>query len=152
LTDTDDPFYRPDKAKAISWKGAPIGAKVVIELDGPASKVQARQYDDPTKLDYWDDDKTQPKMNVVLTGMVKGQRRSLWCMIPSNLFFVLGDAQEKAGARFGKGGTLTVEKVGEKPNENPRFKPSNQFGATYDPPKPGSDSSDPWDDGDEPPF
>ena len=126
MTDTNDPFYVPDKAKAISWKGAPVGAKVEMTLDAPVSTVQARKYG-TTDLDWWDDEKTQPKMNVVLTGLVKGKRRSLWAQIPSNLFFVLGNAQDKAGTKFGKGGVLVVEYVGDKPSDNPAYNAAKQY-------------------------
>jgi hypothetical protein len=149
LSNENDPFYVPDKAKALSWKNAPIGAKIVIALDGPAAKVRARKYG-TNEYDDWDDG--NPKFNVVVTGLVKGQRRSLWAMIPSNLFFVLGNAQEKAGAKFGKGGTLTVEYIGEKPADNPQYNPAKQFKADYVVPEPGADDTDPWANEDEPPF
>lgn len=153
MSNENDPFYVPDKAKAISWKSAPIGAKVEMTLDGPAVKVQARKYG-TTDLDWWDDEKTQPKMNVVLTGTVKGVRRSIWALLPSNLFFVLGNAQDKAGARFGKGGVLVVEYIGEKASDNPAYNPAKQFSAVYTVPAAGADDSDPWgaDGSDEPPF
>lgn len=149
MSNENDPFYVPDKAKALSWKNAPIGAKIVMKLDGPAAKVRARKYG-TNEYDDWDDG--NPKFNVVLTGEVKGQRRSLWAMIPSNLFFVLGNAQNKAGTKFGKGGTLTVEYTGEKPSDNPAYNAAKQFAAVYVPPAPGSDDSDPWGSEDEPPF
>ena len=151
MSDTNDPFYRPDKAKAISWKGAPVGAKVEMTLDDKASTVQARKYG-TTDLDWWDDEKTQPKMNVVLTGLVKGKRRSLWAQIPSNLFFVLGNAQDKSGAKFGKGGVLVVEYVGDKPSDNPAYNAAKQYKADYTPQAAGADNPDPWGNEDEPPF
>jgi hypothetical protein len=151
LSNENDPFYVPDKAKAISWKSAPIGAKVEMDLDGPASVVQARKYG-TSDLDYWDDEKTQPKMNVVLTGTVKGVRRSLWAQKPSNLFFVLGDAQDKSKGKFGKGGKLVVEYVGAKPSDNPAYNDAKQFKATYTVPAAGADDSDPWGSDEEPPF
>lgn len=149
MSNENDPFYVPDKAKAISWKDAPVGAKVVIALDGPAAKVRARKYG-TQEYDDWEDG--NPKFNVVLTGMVKGQRRSLWALIPSNLFFVLGNAQDKAGAKFGKGGVATVEYIGDKPSDNPAYNAAKQFAADYVPPVAGADDTDPWADGDEPPF
>ena len=150
MTDTNDPFYVPDKAKTISWKGAPPNAKIEMTLDGPVAKVQARKYG-TQDLDWWDDEKTQPKMNVVLTGTVKGVRRSLWAQIPSNLFFVLGKAQEESKAKFGNGGLLTVIYIGDKPSDNPAYNPAKQFSATYVPPADGGDT-DPWANEDEPPF
>ena len=149
MSNENDPFYVADKAKALSWKNAPIGAKVVIALDGPASKVRARKYG-TNEYDDWDDG--NPKFNVVLTGLVKGKRRSLWAMIPSNLFFVLGNAQDAAGAKFNKGGTLTVEYIGDKPADNPQYNPAKQFKADYVVPAAGADDSDPWASDDEPPF
>ena len=73
-------------------------------------------------------------------------------MIPSNLFFVLGNAQDKAGAKFGKGGILTVEYTGEKPSDNPAYNSARQFSAEYVAPAPGADGGDPWGNDDEPPF
>jgi hypothetical protein len=153
LSNENDPFYVPDRAKSISWKSAPVGAKIEMVLDDTVSLVQARKYG-TTDLDYWDDEKTQPKMNVVLTGMVKGQRRSLWAQKPSNLFFVLGDAQEKSKGKFESGGKLVVEYVGSKPSDNPAYNDAKQFKANYTPPTASADTSDPWGaDGDsEPPF
>jgi hypothetical protein len=150
LTDTNDPFYVPDKAQSISWKSAPVGAKIVMTLDGPVAKVQARKYG-TQDLDWWDDEKTQPKMNVVLTGLVKGKRRSLWAQIPSNLFFVLGKAQDTAGSKYAAGGELTVEYIGDKPSDNPAYNAAKQFKASYVPGT-GGDDTDPWAGGDEPPF
>jgi hypothetical protein len=150
LSDTHDPFYVADKAKSISWKDAPVNAKVVMVLDGPATKVRARDYKTGEPAS-WDDG--NPIFNVVLTGDVKGKRRSLWAKIPSNLFFVLGNAQDKTGQKFAKGGELTVEFIGTKPSDNPRFEPAKQYAATYVPPAPDSSGgSDPWSDSDEPPF
>lgn len=153
--DQHDPFFVQDKAKALSWKDAPVGAKVVMVLDGPAAKRQALVYGTVTgEKDWWDDEKTQPKMNAILTGDVKGKRRSLWVPIPSALFYALATAQEKAGAHFNKGGTVTVTYTGTKPNDNPAYKPSRMFTAEYEPPAPDAagDSTDPWSNSDEPPF
>lgn len=149
MSDMHDPFYVPDKAKPISWADAPVGAKVVIKLDGPAAKVRARDYE-TNEPDSWPDG--NPKFNAVLTGEVKGQRRSLWSPIPSALFYALAKAQDDAGEHFAAGGELTVEFVGTTPNKNPRFKPSRQFKADYVPPTPGSQVEDPWANNDEPPF
>jgi hypothetical protein len=153
VSNENDPFYVPDKAKTISWKNAPVGAKIEMILDATASLVQARVYG-KSDLDWWDDEKTQPKMNVVLTGTVKGVRRSLWAQKPSNLFFVLGDAQDKSKGKFEAGGVLVVEYTGSKPSDNPQFNDTRLFKATYTPPTASADDSDPWgaDGSDEPPF
>ena len=141
-----DPFEQPDKAKSISWKGAPIGATITGTVEGPAAKVQAKDFEtgEPAK---WPDG--NPKYSAVVNFTVDGELRSLWAIIPSALFKALADAQSAAGKKFDKGGKLTVRYTGDKPNEkNPRLAPAKQFAAKYEPPT----ESDPWATDDEPPF
>ncbi|MGH7239572.1 MAG: hypothetical protein ACREHG_05845 [Candidatus Saccharimonadales bacterium] len=151
-TDVHDPFFIADKAKTISWKDAREGATIHMVLDGPAAKVRGKDIKTGEPATW--PDSGDPKLSAVVTGDVKGQRRSLWATIPSNLFYVLADAQDKAGQHFSRGGKLSVTFKSWKENDNPALNAARQFAAAYVPPTPeeANAGSDPWDSGDEPPF
>lgn len=139
----EDPFAQREKTPAVSWADAPIGAEITMRLDGKANKVQQKDFETGQPATWKDGN---PKYSAVVSGTIvagpnQGEKRSLWAPIPSALFAAIGAAQTKAGVRLDKDGLLTVRLTGRKPNEkNPRFKPSNQFAAKYEP----SATSDPW--------
>ena len=126
--DNDDPFDKPDSRPSVSFKNAPIGATVTCIIDGKPNKVQARNYD-TNKPDFWDDG--NPKMTVATDVLVNGEPMTLWAAIPSSMFSAIRDAQNEAGAKLEKGGTLVVQFYEEKPSDNPRKAPQKLYRAKY---------------------
>lgn len=153
---TDDPFAQSESHPAVSWKGAPIGAKIVCKVVERPQLVQSRDFDTGEKATWPDGN---PKMSVVTLVEVNGEKRGLWAAKPSALFAAIGEAQQKTGRQIEVGGTLTVTYTGDKPNEkNPRLNPQKQYAVEYAPPAAFGDwstsssgaSSQPA--SDEPPF
>lgn len=126
-----DPFAGGTSVPSVSWKGAPIGATVQMQVTEPAELVQSRNFE-TGQPESWPDG--NPKMSAVVKGMVNGELRSIWAQKPSSMFRAIADAQQAAGQSIGPGGVLTVRLVGEKPNENPRLHPQKLFEAHYQPP------------------
>lgn len=126
----DDPFAGGVKTPSVSFKGAPIGAKVEMRITAKPELVQSRDFE-TGKPATWDDG--NPKMSAVVKGTVNGEERAFWAQKPSSLFAAIAKAQETAGARLAPGGTLVVTLVGEKPNDNPRLAPQKLYEATYSP-------------------
>lgn len=164
MTDeTTDPFEVPNKRPAYSWRGATKGTTMdgrVLELP---REVQQRDFD-TGEPDFWDGERTQPKMAVVVPVLVDGDEVSLWCPKPSAIFRAVVDAKEEAGEPITPGGRLRVRKVGEKPDPKGKKNPQNLFKAKYDPPEkdafaeppeksnePAAEDVEKFDD-DEPPF
>jgi hypothetical protein len=149
-----DPFEGGEKVPSIGWQVSrgvdyPVGTKYRIELDEFPKKLQSRNYD-TNEPDWWDDDKTQPKMSAVLTGTVLkgpqgvGERRSVWANIPSNLFAALKEAQKTE--KFKPKSIVEIEFTGSVPHENPKKNDIKQYSATHEPPSAFGGS------GAEPPF
>lgn len=128
----DDPFAPSKSAPAVSFKDKPIGTKYVMRVRELPELVQSRDFETGEKA-TWDDG--NPKMSVVTGVDINGEEMSLWAPKPSAMFQAIVDAQEQAGARIAVGGTLTVEYIGDKPNEkNPRLNPAKQYRAHYSAP------------------
>lgn len=159
-TQHEDPFATYDKLPSVSWKGAPIGAKVegkVIELP---RMVQTR---DPKTgaLMTWDDGNA--RMSIVThLEMKDGTQLALWCKKPSSMFAAIADAQKQAGKQIAVGGWLTVTLVGEEESTNPALNATKLYTAEYRVPDvfeggSSSDDTSSWSpaataQSDEPPF
>lgn len=137
LPQPDDPFAGGEKVPSLSWKDLPVGSIFTLEVLEPAKSLQSTNFESG-QPDYWDEDKTRPKMAAVLNVKVLagphsvGEKRSIWAQIPSNLFIALKEAQSKAEARFAPGGLLEIRFAGTKPHENKRYSPIKQYEAQYD--------------------
>lgn len=128
----DDPFATSEKHPSISFKDKPVGTRVVGKVIERPQLVQARDFETGERA-TWDDG--NPKMTVVTTIEVNGEKYGLWAPKPSALFAAIADAQQKAGSTIAPGGTISVEYVGDKPNEkNPRLNPAKQYAVSYQPP------------------
>jgi hypothetical protein len=128
----DDPFATSERHPSLSFKDKPIGTRYVCKVVERPNMVQARDFETGERA-TWDDG--NPKMTVVTGVEVNGERMSLWAPKPSAMFAAMGEAQQQAGAQIAPGGTLTVEYVGDKPNEkNPRLNAAKQYRVTYEPP------------------
>jgi len=154
-----DPFEGGEKVPSITWQAArgqdyPVGTKYRLELDESPKLLQSRNYD-TNEPDWWDEQKTQPKMSAVLTGVVlagpqgSGEKRSVWANKPSNLFVGLKEAQVGEGNKFKKGSVVEIEFIGTEPAKNdPQGKknPVKQFKVTHEKPTAfgGSDAEPPF--------
>ncbi len=150
----EDPFAIGKKTPAVSFKDAPIGAKVVLTITDHAKQLQQHNFE-TGELDFWEASPAEkaagkqignPKMAAVVNGIVVsgpgvGEERSIWAAMQSkagSMCAAIADAQRVAGERIAPGGILTVELVGEEPPENPRLSPRKLYRATYAKPGPGS--------------
>ena len=148
--DPTDPFSGGEKVPSLSWKGLPIGSLFILEISAPAKALQSRNFD--TNLpDYWDPDKTRPKMSAVVNVRVLqgphsvGEDRSIWAQIPSNLFVAIKEAQKAVDRRLEPGGILHLKFIGETPHEDKRKNPIKNYAARYTPPA-MAQQSDPFTD------
>jgi hypothetical protein len=126
-----DPFAGGTSVPAVSFKNAPVGATVILEVTERPELVQSRDYE-TNQPAFWPDG--NPKMSAVVKGTVNGELRSVWAQKPSSLFTAIKQAQEQAGAAIEPGGVLTVQFIGEEPTDNPRKAPRKLYSATYRPP------------------
>lgn len=113
-----DPFAGGDKAPAISFKDAPIGTVITVQVtDGP-KRVQGKDFKtgDPA---VWPDG--NPKYSAVINGTVDGEPRSIWAQIPSDLFAKLKAGQQQLGRSVRDGDTIAIKFTGEEPGSgNPK--------------------------------
>jgi hypothetical protein len=135
----DDPFSGGEKIPSLSWKDLPVGSMFVCEVLEPAKSLQSTNFE--TQLpDFWDAEKTRPKMAAVVNVRVLsgphsvGEDRSIWAQIPSNLFIAIKEAQQVAGTRIAAGGILHLKFIGTKLHENKRYSPIKQYAAKYEAP------------------
>ena len=126
----DDPFDR-QSAPSVSFKNAPIGTKASGIVTKRAETIQQRDYDDRSKLLFWDDG--NPKLVAVLPLRVDGEAKSLWAPIPSGMFAAISAARNELGRAIRPGDEVTVEFVGEKPTDNPRKEPQKLYRVTVRP-------------------
>lgn len=142
-----DPFGG-EKVPAISWKDAPIGATVALEVLGAAEVVQSRDFE-TNKLEFWEPEypgaPPQPKWSVVVNGLVNGEKKALWMPKTSkegSLCRAIGDAQTAAGFMVAAGTRLTVQLMGEEPPppDRPRNSPRKLYRAKLEPGAPGGPS------------
>lgn len=137
--DATDPFSGGEKIPSLSWNQLPVGSTFTCEILEPAKLLQSSEFG-TNSLKFWDGEKTRPIMCAVLNVKVlngphsRGENRSIWAQIPSNLFVVLKEAQQAAECKFLPGGLLHVRFIGEQPHEKKGFNPIKQYQAKYEPP------------------
>lgn len=130
---SEDPFAQQERYPSVSWKDAKIGTMIDgIVIEAP-KQVQARNFE-TGEMDFWEDG--NKKMTVVVGLELKdGDKRSLWCPIPSAIFAAVAQAQKDSGELIGEGGRLRVKFVGEEENrKNPKLNKKKLFKAKYTPP------------------
>lgn len=130
---SEDPFAVQERYPSVSWKNAKKGTTIDgIVIETP-KQVQARDFETGEPA-FWDDG--NKKMTVVVGLQLQdGEKRSLWCPVPSAVFAAVAEAQKKSGELIAEGGRLRVKFVDEEPNaKNPKLNPKKLFKAKYDPP------------------
>lgn len=104
-------------------KGTRIGGRVV---EAP-KLVQQRNFN-TKQPDWWDAEKTQPKMAVVTALDVNGVTMSLWAKKPSDLFAAINKVMnETGGGPIVIGDTLFVELVGATMGDDPNKAPAKNY-------------------------
>lgn len=148
----DDWLMGVPRDPVVSWKDRPIGWSVTGEImptekGEPSDYVQRR--DDDGDLEWWDEEKTQPKMQVIVhlkTGVIKPEHEDhtgVWRLFVASkgMKDAVRDAVKAAGVRkLEVGGKLTVEYIGEGQKAATAKKthnPPKLFKAVYTPPAPG---------------
>lgn len=133
MNDLDRFFSRRGKA----LKFETVGTSHELHITGDVEMQQQTDFDDPTILLWWDEEKTRPKMQALVPGKVtKGLTgpdddgdRTLY--IKGYMQTAVANALKEAGAgRPEKGGVLTVTYThnGEKKG---RGKPPKMYSASY---------------------
>lgn len=146
MTNNTDAFAGGDKAAALSFKGSKPGTTYTGVVEEGAKLVQCRDYDSG-QPDFWDAEKTQPKMAAVLRINVDGTPYSVWATKPSSLFSALATAQTAAKAGpMEPGGTVTITHESDEPSKKgSKFNARKIYSATYTPPTAaGSDDDAPF--------
>ena len=129
-----DPFAGGESHPSLSFKDAPFGTTYRGTVADLPVLMQGRDFE-TGELDWWDDDKTQPKMVVCTTLEIGDSLWSLWAQKPSSMFTAIKSAQSTAGAQIAVGGTLQVTYTHDEPNKkNPKLNPAKQYSAVYTPP------------------
>lgn len=137
----NDPFAPQRKTPSLSWKNLPPGSVFTLRVLEPAKLLQGTDYKTQQPL-FWDEAKTQPKMNAVLNVEVLagphsvGEERSVWAKKPGDLFTAIANAQIEAGAQITTGGILYIRLKGETPHKDPKNNPIKNYEAVYEPPAP----------------
>jgi hypothetical protein len=125
--------------KVPAFKFDTVGDAVVgVVLD--ASVMQCRDYR-TNELEWWDDAKTQPKEQLVVTlqtslndgGEDDGQRR-IYAKKPGEMLTAVHGVTLGTGKPLRPGGRLAVKFTGERPHENPRFNAVKLYEAAYEAP------------------
>lgn len=153
------------KTPSISWRNKPFGHTVKGKIARPSKIVQQRDVETGDLL-WWDDEKTQPKKQLVVflnTGEIDPEiegHDGVWALYVKGKS--MGDAVQRAvtieaGVKaLAIGGVLTVKLVGEGKAKVKAYNPPKLYEAHYTPPldasasfvKPGAKSAA----NDEPPF
>lgn len=128
----------------ISWKDRPIGYTVKGTIVKPSDYVQRR--DDDGDLEWWDEAKTQPKMQLIVhlkTGEIKADHEDhtgVWRLFVASkgLKDAVSAAVKRAGVKaLALGGELAVTYKGEgqkAPTAKKTHNPPKLFHAEYMPP------------------
>lgn len=104
-------------------KGTKIGGRVV---EAP-KLVQQRNFN-TKQPDWWDAEKTQPKMAVVTALDVNGVTMSLWAKKPSDLFAAINTVMNATGGGpIAIGDELFVELVGATMGDDPNKAPAKNY-------------------------
>lgn len=161
-----DPFEQGDGVKAVSFKNAPHGSVITIDIDDDAKWLQTRDFKTGEPA-YWDarpGEQPNPIMAAVVTGIVAdtpwavqsgqaGERRSVWATKPSKLFTAIQTAKREAGGGGSplpilRGGKLDIAQTGEEPNlKNPNNENIKLYAARYTPPVAGYGQQDAFEGG-----
>jgi hypothetical protein len=104
-------------------QGGPSAKSLLVEVgdeftgivQGPAVKLQTKNYDDDTPA-YWDEEKKNPKMAWAINLMIGEELRTLWAPIPSDVCVkFLAAVKAQNATNVAEGGILTVKLAATEP-------------------------------------
>lgn len=125
-------------SKSLSFKDFSVGDSytgVIASL----RTVQVRNYDDPTKLEFWDDGKPKLQIEVTLDTDYKdpaddedtGERRVF--LFGQKLTAAKEEMKRKGMAKLEIGSQFTITLTGTKPAKNPRYNDVKLYGIELKP-------------------
>lgn len=158
-----DPFLESgEKTPAISFKNAPIGTVITVQVTDSPKKIQGKEFGTENPAVWRNKDgTTSPKYSAVINGTVDGEPRSIWATIPSDLFAKLKAAQTELGRSVRDGDTIAIKLTGEEPTTGSpkkvyavKITAGVPAAAKANDPFAGDSAgkSDPWNKDDDPPF
>jgi hypothetical protein len=134
-------------SKSLSFKDFSVGDSYEGIITGLRT-VQVRNYDDPTKLEFWDDGKPKLQIEVTLDTDYKdpaddedtGERRVF--LFGQKLTAAKEEIKRKGLTKLEIGSNFKITLVGTKPAKNPRYNDVKLYGIELEPAKsnPGVDA------------
>lgn len=128
-----DDLLQGGGSPAISFKDAKVGDSFTGVITATRA-VQVRNYEDPTKLEFWDDGKPKMQIEVTLDTDYRdasidddqGERR---VFLFGQKLTALKDALKAKGlTKLEVGGKFTIALTGTKPAKNPRYNDVKLYG------------------------
>jgi hypothetical protein len=125
-------------SKSLSFKDFKVGDSYTGVISGLRT-VQVRNYDDPTKLEFWDDGKPKLQIEVTLDTDYKdatddedtGERRVF--LFGQKLTAAKEEMKRKGMAKLEIGSEFTITLTGTKPAKNPRYNDVKLYGIELKP-------------------
>jgi hypothetical protein len=125
-------------SKSLSFKDFTVGDSYTGTISGLRT-VQVRNYDDPTKLEFWDDGKPKLQIEVTLDTDYKdatddedtGERRVF--LFGQKLTAAKEEMKRKGMAKLEIGSEFTITLTGTKPAKNPRYNDVKLYGIELKP-------------------
>lgn len=84
-----------------------------------------------SEIEYWDDEKTEPKQQLVVNWVVDGERQTLYTKPPAQ--FAIFGAVKASGGKLSNGGTLTVTRIEDGEVRQKGHNAPQQFEAEFEP-------------------
>lgn len=135
-----DDLLQGGGSPSLSFKDTNVGESYEGVITATRA-VQVRNYEDPTKLEFWDDGK--PKMQIEVTLQTKyldpsndedtGERRVF--LFGQKLTALKEELKKKGLTKLEVGSTFKITLVGTKPAKNPRYNDVKQYGIEIIPSK-----------------
>ena len=128
-----DDLLQGGGSPSLSFKDAKVGDSFTGVISATRA-VQVRNYEDPTKLEFWDDGKPKMQIEVTLDTDYRdasidddqGERR---VFLFGQKLTALKDALKAKGlSKLEVGGKFTISLTGTKPSKNPRYNDVKLYG------------------------
>jgi hypothetical protein len=128
-----DDLLQGGGSPSLSFKDAKVGDAFTGVISATRA-VQVRNYEDPTKLEFWDDGK--PKMQIEVTldtdyrdASIDDDRGERRVFLFGQKLTALKDALKAKGlTKLEVGGKFTISLTGTKPSKNPRYNDVKLYG------------------------
>lgn len=84
-----------------------------------------------SEIEYWDDERTEPKQQLVVNWVVDGEKQTLYTKPPAQ--FAIFDAVKASGGKLSQGGTLTVTRTEDGTPSQKGYNAPQTFEAEFEP-------------------